>query len=58
MNGVPFGTKILVLDGPLAGSTWVVKDRIGCCSQLDFYMATEREALAYGRRQIRIEVLK
>ncbi|MGH2556396.1 MAG: hypothetical protein ACRDHO_11840 [Actinomycetota bacterium] len=57
MNGVPFGTRVVVLDGPLGGRRLVVKDRIGRGSEFDVAMPGEcRRAREYGRRQIRIRV--
>lgn len=49
MNGVPFGTAYEALDGPFAGHTFIVSDRIGHSSQFDIAMPGN-----YGRRTITI----
>jgi hypothetical protein len=56
MNGVLFGTEVSVLSGPLAGRTFVVADRIGHSSELDFWICPRSAALEYGRRQIEIRL--
>lgn len=56
-NILPLGTRIKVLDGPFAGQTFVVKDRIGWGSQLDFYLGDVAACYEYGRRVVRIVVL-
>lgn len=55
MNGVPFGTRYRVLDGPMAGRVFTVKDRIGHSSEFDIWMESCNAALNYGRRTIHIE---
>ncbi len=57
MNCVPFGTRYLVLDGPRAGGTFTVKDRIGHGSDFDIWMASRSAAIAYGRRAVTIRLL-
>jgi hypothetical protein len=55
MNRVAFGTSVEVMSGPLAGSTLVVKDRIGHGSQFDVAMPADCSgARQYGRRLIQV----
>jgi hypothetical protein len=54
MNGFPFGTVWLVTDGPMAGQTLTVWDRIGRGSQFDVWIGDCAAARQYGRRQITI----
>lgn len=57
MNGVPFGTRVAILSGPRAGTTVVVKDRIGHSSGFDLaYPGNCSAARQYGRRNILISV--
>lgn len=53
MNGVPFGSSWYVHDGPYAGATLVVADRIGSGSQFDIWMGCQAMR-QYGRRTITI----
>ena len=56
MNGVPLGSRYRVIDGPRAGSTLVVEDRIGHGSAFDVaYPGNCGAARAYGRRTISIQ---
>lgn len=56
MNGVPLGSRYRVLDGPRAGSTFVIEDRIGHSSGFDIaYPGNCGAARAYGRRTISIQ---
>lgn len=55
MNGVGFGEKWRVLDGPMAGRVFRVADRIGHSSSFDLWLPTCDEARQYGRQQIQIE---
>ena len=55
MNCVPFGTRYRVLEGPLAGKVFTVKDRVGRGSQFDVWMSNRASARAYGRRSIAVE---
>lgn len=56
MNGVPLGSRFRVLDGPRAGSTFVVEDRIGHSSGFDIaYPGNCGAARQYGRRTISIQ---
>jgi hypothetical protein len=55
MNGTPLGSRYEVLDGPRAGETFVVEDRIGHGSAFDIaYPGDCRGAYSYGRRTISI----
>ena len=56
MNGTPLGSRYEVLDGPRAGETFVVEDRIGHGSAFDIaYPGDCRGAYSYGRRTISIK---
>lgn len=56
MNGVPFGTRYRIIDGPLAGQVLTVADRIGHSSQFDIAMPGDcAAARRYGRRTITVE---
>lgn len=55
MNGVALGSRWHVVDGPFAGRTLVVADRIGHGSQFDIWMASCDAARDYGRRRITVE---
>jgi hypothetical protein len=55
MNGTPLGSRYQVLDGPRAGETFVIEDRIGYGSSFDIaYPGDCRGAYSYGRRTISI----
>lgn len=55
MNGTPLGSRYQVLDGPRAGETLTVEDRIGHGSAFDIaYPGDCRGATNYGRRTISI----
>jgi hypothetical protein len=55
MNGVPFGTRVQILSGPLAGALVVIEDRIGHGSDLDITMPWNcAGALLYGRQRIAV----
>ncbi len=55
MNGTPLGSRYQVLDGPRAGETFVIEDRIGYGSSFDIaYPGDCRGAYNYGRRRISI----
>lgn len=57
MNGVRLGSRWLVHDGPFAGQTLLVTDRIGHGSQFDIWFADCDAAIAYGRRTVTIEAV-
>lgn len=54
MNDVPLGTHVQILDGPLAGTRFVVTDRIGHGTELDVWFDDCDDAVAYGRRRVTI----
>lgn len=55
MNGTPIGSRYQVLDGPRAGETFTVADRIGYGSSFDIaYPGDCKGASSYGRRTISI----
>lgn len=45
MDGVKFGTQVSVLSGPLAGRTFMVKDRTDGKTQADFWFSSCQKAL-------------
>jgi 3D (Asp-Asp-Asp) domain-containing protein len=53
-NFLPFGTRVTILSGPLAGQTLTVTDRIGHSSEFDVFMDTYEQAIQYGRRSIQV----
>lgn len=56
MNGVPLGSRYRVLDGPRAGATFTIEDRIGHSSGFDIaYPGNCGAARQYGRRTISIQ---
>lgn len=53
-NGYPLGTKITV-DPPFRGvRRWVVRDRIGHGTQLDFWTPSCANAIRYGRKTVKV----
>lgn len=55
MNGVPFGSRFMVLDGTRAKEVFTVEDRIAGGSEFDIaYPGRCAEATQYGKRTIRI----
>lgn len=52
-----WGTRVQILDGPLAGKVVIIQDHIGWGSQFDVWLPSEGECLQYGRRQIHVQVL-
>ena len=57
-NQFPLGTRI-VLDRPAFGRReFVVLDRIGYGSELDFYNPSEATCVRWGRREVGFYVLK
>lgn len=56
MNGVRLGSRYRVLDGPRAGATFTIEDRIGHSSGFDIaYPGNCAAARQYGRRTISIQ---
>jgi 3D (Asp-Asp-Asp) domain-containing protein len=55
-NGVALGTRIYVKPAVLGRRRWIVRDRIGWGTELDFWMPTCGQAVAYGRRVVDMRV--
>lgn len=53
-NQYPLGTVLEVRPAPYGRRRWVVRDRIGWGTQLDFWLPTCSGARTWGRRQVRI----
>jgi 3D (Asp-Asp-Asp) domain-containing protein len=59
MNLLPLGTRIRVNRSPFPGRrSFTVSDRIGHGSQLDFWTPSCAGARAWGRRLVRVRVVK
>lgn len=56
-NGLRFGTRIYVRPAVYGRHRWVVRDRIGWGTELDFWARSCAQARVYGRRTIRMRVL-
>lgn len=54
MNLLPLGTRIRVNRSPFGPRAFVVSDRIGYGSQLDFWTPSCAHARAWGRRLVRV----
>ena len=55
-NFLPLGTKITVTASPTSRRRFVVRDRIGWGTQLDFWVPSCAQAIAWGRRTVRLRV--
>lgn len=55
-QGIPFGTKIYI---PYFDTTFTVEDRGGAIKgkRLDVYMEKVNDALKFGRRELKIQIL-
>lgn len=53
-NGYPLGTRLTVHPAPQGRRRWVVRDRIGWGTQIDFWQPSCAAALAWGRRTVRV----
>lgn len=53
-NGYPLGTHITVRPSPTGRRRFVVRDRIGWGSELDFWLPTCGAARAWGRRAVHV----
>jgi 3D (Asp-Asp-Asp) domain-containing protein len=53
-NGYPLGTRVTVWPSPTGGRRFVVRDRIGWGTQLDFWLDSCTAALAWGRRAVHV----
>jgi len=58
MNTLPLGTRIVVSPAVFGRSRFRVEDRIGWGSQIDFYNPSCAAAVQFGRRTIRVRVVK
>jgi hypothetical protein len=57
MNSVAMGTRWKVLDGPLGGGVFEVKDRIGHGSEFDVWVPSCDTAKQYGRHQVDVQLV-
>lgn len=57
-NRHPLGTRLRMLSGPFKGKTFVVRDRIGWGTELDFWMSSCAPARAYGSKVTRYRVVR
>lgn len=55
-NGLALGTRITVRPAPFGRSRWVVRDRIGWGTDVDFWAPSCGQAMAYGRRAVSVTV--
>ncbi len=55
-NGYPLGTRVTVWPSPTGARRFVVRDRIGWGTQLDFWLPTCAQALAWGRRTVHVRL--
>jgi hypothetical protein len=57
MAGVPFGTRIVVSPAVFGRTRFVVLDRYGYGTQLDFYNPSCSAAIDYGRRLEHVRIV-
>lgn len=55
-NGYPLGTHLTITPSPTGRRRFTVRDRIGWGTQLDFWTPTCAQAIAWGRRTVRVRV--
>lgn len=55
-NGLPLGTHVTVYPSPTGRRRFVVRDRIGWGTQLDFWLPSCAQALTWGRRVVHVKV--
>lgn len=55
-NGYPLGTRVTVWPSPTGARHFVVRDRIGWGTQLDFWLPSCSAALAWGRRVVHVRL--
>jgi 3D (Asp-Asp-Asp) domain-containing protein len=55
-NGYPLGTKLWITPSPDGRRRFVVRDRIGWGTELDFWTPSCGSAVAWGRRGVRVTV--
>lgn len=53
-NGYPLGTRVTVWPSPTGRRRFVVRDRIGWGTQLDFWVSGCAQALRWGRRVVHV----
>lgn len=51
-NGYRLGTHLTISPSPTGGRRFVVRDRIGWGSELDFWLPSCAAAIAWGRRRV------
>ena len=56
-NAWPFGTRLKILTGHLAGTIVTIADRIGWGSQLDIFSWSCNWSAWYGREMVKVEVV-
>lgn len=55
-NGFALGTRLTITPSPTGRRRFVVRDRIGWGTELDFWTPTCGQAIAWGRRTVRVRV--
>ena len=55
-NGYPLGTRVTVTPSPTGRRQFVVRDRIGWGTELDFWVPSCAQALRWGRRTVHVTV--
>lgn len=55
-NGYALGTRLSVSPAVFGIRKWTVRDRIGWGTQADFWTSSCSQAIAYGRRYVRLTV--
>lgn len=68
MNSLPLGSKVYVVDGntrtrrrekgPLGLRIWIVRDRIGWGSEMDFWQPSCDGCMQWARKTVRFKVLR
>jgi 3D (Asp-Asp-Asp) domain-containing protein len=53
-NGYPLGTRVTVWPSPTGRRHFVVRDRIGWGTELDFWLPTCGRAITWGRRTVHV----
>lgn len=56
-NEWPFGTRMRILTGRLAGTVVTIADRIGWGSQLDIFSPSCAWSWWYGRERVSVEII-
>jgi len=55
-NGYPLGTRLTIAPSPTGRRRFVVRDRIGWGTELDFWVSSCARAIAWGRRTVKVRV--